>query len=257
MKMSSRRFLRKKRILFTIFSILFFGSVVWGSLLFFKPQLEKPRNIALEKTTPASTMSRETKKPPLNKTLYSLDEPSSLWVIVNKNRPIGNVYSPSNLVAPSVPIEKSLYIRKELSKPVTELFASASQAGHSLMIASAYRSYATQITTYNYYVSQYGETEANRVSAKPGTSEHQTGLAIDISRSDRAHYLEESFGNDPAGTWLREHAHTYGFIVRYPQHKEQITGYAYEPWHLRYVGQELALELYTHNTTMEEYFNVQ
>ena len=91
------------------------------------------------------------------------------------------------------------------------------------------------------------QKERDKVSARPGFSEHQTGLAIDINS------LDESFENTVAGKWLAENSSKYGFILRYPKGKEGITGYNYEPWHLRYVGKKLATYLYKHNLVFEEY----
>ena len=100
-----------------------------------------------------------------------------------------------------------------------------------------------------------GADYTNRYSAKPGYSEHQTGLSIDVSASSIGNRLSESFGSTDEGIWLAAHAHEYGFIIRYPKDKASITGYAYEPWHIRYVGIELATYLYENNLTLEEYYN--
>lgn len=113
-------------------------------------------------------------------------------------------------------------------------------------LISGYRSYDYQTSLYNNYVAIDGEDAANRYSAKPGYSEHQTGLAFDIGE------LNYQFGETPAGIWLAQHAHEYGFIIRYPQGKENVTGYMYEPWHVRYLGDQ-ASSVYASGLTLEEY----
>ena len=126
--------------------------------------------------------------------------------------------------------------------------ADAKALGLNIPLVSGYRSYETQENLYNKYVKKDGEKKANTYSAKPGESEHQTGLAFDIGSVDR------SFANTIEAKWLAENAYLYGFIIRYPKDKEEITGYNYEPWHLRYVGQELAKYLKKNNLTLEEYY---
>lgn len=130
--------------------------------------------------------------------------------------------------------------------------ADAKSLGLNLWIASGYRSYWTQNTLYNNYVAADGKEEADTYSARPGHSEHQTGLAFDLNS------VESSFANTDEGKWVKDNCYRYGLIIRYPKGKENITGYMYEPWHLRYVGVELATKLYNNGDwiTLEEYFGV-
>ena len=122
--------------------------------------------------------------------------------------------------------------------------------GHSLPLLSGFRSYSTQKYLFNSYVEKDGIEKANTYSARPGESEHQTGLAFDVGQ------INDNFGNIPAGIWLRENAHKYGFIIRYLKGKESITGYKYEPWHIRYVGENVATTIYNAGITLEEYLGV-
>lgn len=131
-----------------------------------------------------------------------------------------------------------------------KLQAGAKKEGVNLSLVSAYRSYETQKRIYNNYISKYGQKYADSTSARPGHSEHQTGLAFDIGN------LNTKFGNTTGGIWLRENCHKYGFILRYLKGKEDITGYSYEPWHIRYVGVEIATEIMSKNITLEEYLGV-
>lgn len=130
--------------------------------------------------------------------------------------------------------------------------ADAKSLGLNLWIASGYRSYWTQNTLYNNYVAADGKEEADTYSARPGHSEHQTGLAFDLNS------VESSFASTDEGKWVKDNCYRYGLIIRYPKGKENITGYMYEPWHLRYVGVELATKLYNNGDwiTLEEYFGV-
>ena len=135
------------------------------------------------------------------------------------------------------------------------MFSDAKTAGVPLKVASGYRSYYDQRYIYNGYVAANGQAAADRFSARPGHSEHQSGLAYDVDNPD-SNSLLQSFGNTPAGIWLAENCHKYGFIIRYPQGKEHLTGYMYEPWHVRYLGVELATEVYESGLCLEEFFGI-
>lgn len=131
-----------------------------------------------------------------------------------------------------------------------QLQQSAASAGFDLPLLSGYRSYEYQVSLYNSYVERDGQEAADRYSARPGHSEHQTGLCFDVGS------IDNDYGETNAGKWLAQHAHEYGFIIRFPEGKEHITGYMYEPWHVRFVGSEVAKEIYKQNITLEEYLNV-
>jgi LAS superfamily LD-carboxypeptidase LdcB len=115
---------------------------------------------------------------------------------------------------------------------------------------SGFRSYSTQNTLYNKYVARDGKAEADRYSARPGHSEHQTGLAFDLNS------LDQSFENTKEGKWLAENCWKYGFIIRYPKGKESVTGYMFEPWHVRYLGKEVAKKVYESGKCLEEYLGI-
>ena len=130
--------------------------------------------------------------------------------------------------------------------------ADAATQGIELSIVSGYRSYSRQNTLYNNYVARDGKVAADTYSARAGHSEHQTGLAADINS------LYQSFINTVEGQWLNNNCYKYGFIIRYPQGKESITGYMYEPWHIRYVGVDIATKLYNNGNwlSLEEYLGI-
>lgn len=187
--------------------------------------------------------------PKFNKSLYSTSEPTSLWMIVNKQHALNSSYTPS------LQAINGSQMRPEASSALTSLLKDASVAGSPMSIISAYRSYANQQATYNNYVAQDGVAKADTYSARPGHSEHQTGLAVDLGNGTCN--LEICFSDTKAGKWLAENAYKYGFIIRYPSSKTDITGYQYEPWHLRYVGVELSTEMQRTNIlTLEEFFGV-
>lgn len=197
-----------------------------------------------------------------DKQRHSTTDPNSIWVIVNKQHPLQpKDYAPADLVFPKVPLRvpgnESMQLRSKAAAALERLVADAQTAGFKLMLASGYRSYNYQVGLYNGYVKSVGTAEADKTSARPGHSEHQTGLAADVEPASRNCELDQCFGDLPEGKWVAEHAHTYGFIIRYTKNDTATTGYEYEPWHLRYVGPELAAELTKQNvTTLEAFFGV-
>lgn len=214
-----------------------------------------------EQVIPNINSETQTTETGFNKAQYSYSEPGSLWWIVNKDLPMADDYVPAEMTAPNINLRwaksaESMQVDVRIAKPLEELVAAAKKAGYDLMLISAYRSEAYQKQLYDNYVRAYGEAEANRFSAKPGTSEHQTGMAVDLGRTDGKCEIITCFGDLPEGKWLAAHAYEYGFIVRYLDGKEDVTGYMYEPWHFRYVGKELAAELHSSGLTMEEFFNL-
>ncbi|MDF2789381.1 MAG: D-alanyl-D-alanine carboxypeptidase [Neobacillus sp.] len=184
--------------------------------------------------------------------------PESIPVLVNKQNKLPDNYNPTDLVYTDIPFvsgasKEKRQMRKEAAAAVNQLFAGAKAEGISLLGVSAYRSHATQTTLFNYYVNRDGYEKARTYSALPGSSEHETGLSIDVTGGNGKCAAENCFGGTKEAAWLEQHASEYGFIIRYPQGKESITGYQYEPWHLRYVGKEIALEIMKKGITLEEY----
>ena len=147
-------------------------------------------------------------------------------------------------------------IENEVIEAFEEMKEAAKKDGITINIKSGYRSYNTQKQLYNAFVRRDGEEEANRYSAKPGFSEHQTGLAIDITNQYTNRSIGSWFNDTPQAKWLYENAHKYGFILRYPEGKEHITGYKYESWHYRYIGKEHSENFNMNTLTLEEYFGL-
>lgn len=204
------------------------------------------------------------KMPSLEETVQMVDgvptvtNPTDITVVVNKQRALPADYIPDDLVEPNVPfpfdekVEKRL-LRAEAASALEKLFAGAKAQGVELYAVSGYRSYRTQKSLFDTYVKTQGAEHAAAYSAVPGKSEHQTGLAMDVSGADAKTRLEESFADTPEGQWLAANCAQYGFIIRYLKGKEDVTGYAYEPWHLRYVGVDIAEEIMSKGITLEDY----
>lgn len=162
-------------------------------------------------------------------------------LIVNKEIPLPEDYNPG--------------MQEEAENAYLRMFEDAAAEGLNFELVSGYRSYDYQAELYNNYVARDGKEAADRYSAEPGHSEHQTGLAIDVGSYDSAVLLQTSFEYTPEFEWLEVNAHKYGYIIRYMKGKEDITGYMYEPWHLRYVGDK-ATDIYESGLTLEEYFDL-
>ncbi|XMB85667.1 M15 family metallopeptidase [Mycoplasmatota bacterium WC44] len=166
-------------------------------------------------------------------------------ILVNKDNPIESDYVPDDLVKVDLPtiFDREVYISGVVLNAYEELYFNASENNLNLHVFSGYRSYTYQKEIFT------NEFE----TARPGYSEHQIGLALDVSTPDIG--LTEPLGEMPEGIWLRNNAYKYGFIIRYPQNKEHITKYIYEPWHLRYVGKYHAKKIHQKDLTLEEYLN--
>ena len=195
-------------------------------------------------------------------TQFSLTDPASPWVVVNKHRPLNpQNYVPADLVQPAVRLavsgEASL-LNSTTAAAAEKMFGAAATEGVTMALASGYRSYTTQVATYNGYVGSSGQAAADRASARPGYSEHQTGWSFDISDGGGVCSFQPCFAEQPAAVWAKANAHKFGFVVRYPWMFHEITGYYYESWHLRYIGVEAATAMATQGiATLEEYFGLE
>ncbi|MBS3681449.1 D-alanyl-D-alanine carboxypeptidase family protein [Ornithinibacillus massiliensis] len=195
---------------------------------------------------------------PLDEETVELSNPFEVLALINKQHALPADYVPADLVFPDVPFPfvedlPKKQIRQVAADALEELFAAAEQEGLDLYAQSGFRSFETQEYLFASYVSNHGEEEANKFSARPGESEHQSGLAMDVTSPQVNFDLVIEFGDTKEGKWLKDHAAEYGFIIRYPKGKEDITGYQYEPWHIRYVGVKTASEIMERDITLEEY----
>jgi len=189
----------------------------------------------------------------------TLDTQEDIPQLVNRENRLTREDVPDVLALPQVQPSradkiKGIYLLPEAATALEALFEEAARSGYTLYAVSGYRSYAEQASLYRAKVSAVGEARAQLVVARPGTSEHQTGLAMDINgKTTLSQGLVEAFGNSPEGYWVAEQAHRFGFIIRYPLDKTGLTGYSWEPWHLRYVGVGNATAMYVLDVTLEEY----
>ncbi len=248
------RTLKHRQLLYGSLLVVIFTT---GSWLLISRLDSEPKPSAVN---PAPALAPAT--PRFDKTKYSYDSSTSPWLVINKQRPLEPIDYAPQLAAPNVPLRlpatnPEMQVSGQIVPAVQQLFAAAKQAGFDLMVASGYRSYSQQVAVYNAEVGRNGQDVADRESARPGHSEHQTGLAVDVEPSDRRCEVQVCFGDLPEGKWVAAHAHTYGFIIRYMPGTEAVTGYTYEPWHLRYVGAELAAEIYEQdNPPLETFFGL-
>lgn len=193
---------------------------------------------------------------------HSLSDPTSPWVIVNKHRPLSPAtFVPPDLARPAVRRATSgeaALVNSTTAAAAERMFAAAAADGVIVTLASGYRSFATQQATYGSYVNSRGQAEADTASARPGYSEHQTGWAFDIGDGSGADSFTPQFKDRPAAIWAKANAHRFGFVVRYPWMLHEITGYFYEPWHLRFIGKEAAGDMRARGIgTLEEYFGLE
>lgn len=205
--------------------------------------------------TPATKI--ENKRAPTNSEVnpnqYSHTAADSIWVVVNKAHPLEPVD-----YEPKLAMVQGFGVDDRMAPHLSALLAAANANKTPLTIISGHRSYDYQLKLYNERVLERGQEAADQLYAKPGRSEHQTGLAADLDNLNPGNCrLDACFANTPGGQWLSAHSAEYGFVIRYPAKATSITGYTAEPWHIRYVGVELATYLFAHgDETLEQFFGV-
>lgn len=204
----------------------------------FKVIVKENENVKISKTSKGNTIKK----------YYGITYIDDV-IVVNKTYSLPSNFAPNNLVTINGYIKVVDYVKNSFN----ELKSDASSIGLNIYASSGYRSYSDQKYIYNNYVKMDGQEKADTYSARAGYSEHQTGLAIDVNTIDM------TFDNTEESIWLKENCYRYGFIIRYPKNKDSITGYMYEPWHIRYVGKELAKKLYNDGQwiTLEEYYGIE
>lgn len=249
--------MRKRVLLFVIAVVV----LVLAAILAIHDKAAAPRNVTHANNT---TTEQTTKQPAgFDKTQYSTTDPNSLWVIVNKQHPLNPKAYVPDLAVPAVAMRGNItsderQVSRQMAPALEAMFAGAKADGVTLNLQSGYRSYNFQVNLYNSYVRSSGQAAADTFSARPGFSEHQTGLAADVGGiTNQSCNVDQCYANTLEGKWLAAHAYEYGFIIRYPEPKQAVTGYEYEPWHVRYVGKDLAGEMHrTGIQTLEEFFGV-
>lgn len=178
---------------------------------------------------------------------------SDILLLVNKSKSLDKSHVPSDLISVELRGVRDTQMRSEAAEALEKLFASADSQGITLYCYSGYRSYETQCEWYAENVNTYDQKKADLISAKPGQSEHQTGLTMDITSESVNLDLVEGFRETIEGQFIKNNAQKFGFIIRYPEDSTDKTGYAYEPWHLRYLGIVAATTIFNEKITLEEY----
>nr|WP_276523257.1 D-alanyl-D-alanine carboxypeptidase family protein [Lysinibacillus fusiformis] len=221
---------------------------------------EQPKSTETNKSTEQDSSTTEKTDTTPETTEKPEQQPDENGYLPNQTLPTEPTYIKGILLANKIYPLPSTFAPEEnpeARQALNQMLEAAKQQGFDLVAFSGYRSFEYQTTLYNNYVNRDGQAAADRYSARPGYSEHQTGLAFDIGeRGKEDVWLTEEFGETPAGQWLFAHAQEYGFILRFPQNKEEITGYMYESWHYRYVGKDVAKEIAKQSITLEEYLGV-
>ena len=185
---------------------------------------------------------------------YVLEDPSNTALLIKKGFSISKDYVPENLVEVNIPTATTNNkMRSDAAKALETMYEDAKKEGLTLAVNSAYRSYEEQQKIYDEYFRIYDEVTAASLVAVPGTSEHQLGLSVDLTSQSVIDGQYGVFGSTPEYQWVIKNAYKYGFILRYPSDKIDITGIANEPWHYRYVGVKLATKLYEEGLTLGEY----
>lgn len=250
-------------------------TILFGLVLF--PNLAIQGIAAAETPAPTATPSASnppspepsptlTRMPPVsnfNRELFSIADAASLWVVVNKKTPLNPIdYRPSHLMRPKFQSSASNPYRLRLARLAANALVRMANAmkaagAGTLVLQSGYRSYSTQVTVHERAVARYGKTKGEDLAARPGYSEHQTGLAADLTVVGQGCTIRVCFANTKAGKWLAANSVNFGFILRYPDNKTAVTGYQYEPWHFRYVGVDLAQEMrFEHVRVLESFWGL-
>ncbi|MBR2670151.1 MAG: M15 family metallopeptidase [Solobacterium sp.] len=253
---------RGKLITIIILSLLILLGLIY--LKFFakpSPKPAKPTSTPAAETATATPEETEEPTPEVTTTpeptpeiVVDLDSNDSINKFVNKSYTIDSGYVPSDLRKVNVRSNSDQTLRAEAADALEKMMGAALDEGLTLKLLSGYRSYKEQVSLYNTYLNRYGKAKTATMDAYPGGSEHQLGLAVDLGNVSGKCELITCFVEYPTYTWLHEHAYEYGYIERYPQGKESITGIMFSPWHFRYVGIEEAKRIHDSGLTMEEFY---
>lgn len=204
-----------------------------------------------------ATVSFPDSETSLNVPDWSLLRPGNIWSLASRYHPLPVDFKAPNIVDTQMAhgdSDRPMQVQKTIESPLKQLFAAAESDGIELMLSSAYRSVSDQEELYNSFVTKQGQAMADLYVAKPGTSEHHTGLAVDFAIASAAceSDSDKCSLSVVAADWLLENAATYGFIQRYPEGKQPLTGVAFEPWHYRYVGVPMAKAISDSSLTYDE-----
>lgn len=238
-------------LIFLVFSGFYFWLAPYAEEGVGESRTDMEREQASGDTSAEETFENKENQP------EAADHSLDYLILVNKTHGLGQSYKPKDLksvkyVCKDRP-EAYQKLRKKAAKAFTRLSEAAGKEGKVIKLTTGFRPYEYQKILHKQYVQADGKKRAEQYSAKPGFSEHQTGLCADVSSPSVNYELVQKYGKTKEGKWLAKNAHKYGFIIRYPKDKEAVTGYEYEPWHIRYVGKAAAREIYRQEITLEEF----
>lgn len=253
-----------KKIFFVIIAIIVLSGATYLTDKFVLKTYNKPKTSPENKITKKSSVKKDNtvKKNNLEATTPKKDftDTSSDILLVNKTHKLSSYYIPASLRTPNVRFASyaASNVRKMKSNAadaVEALFSAAKADRITLLAVSCYRPYSYQEEVYTAKLKKDGKAEADKYVAEPGSSEHQTGLAMDLLSTEYTE-LDAGFAKTKAYEWLKQNCAKYGFIIRYPEEKVSVTKYDFEPWHIRYVGTAAAQDIMEKGITLEEYLGV-
>ncbi len=187
---------------------------------------------------------------------YQILQPEKIEVLIKKGFRLSKDYEPKELVTPNIPIApdcNNKKLRKDAAEALEDMYQDALKKGYHLVLNSGYRSYESQLEIYEEYFRKYDKTTASKLVSKPGSSEHQLGLGVDLTSQSVIDKNRMVFGDSDEYRWVVKNAYKYGFILRYPKERCSFTGIANEPWHFRYVGKKIAKIIYDNDWILEDY----
>ena len=257
-----RRRVMRNRIIFGAIVLLILLGIIFsirGCAKHHQAKVKAKQEAQQKKSTdPAEEARKKAIKAAKKRENPLTEDTGDILMIVNKEYGLSEEYKPNDLTKVehcdfSVGSDECHQLKKEPAEAIEEMFAAAREDGYEIIMRTGYRSYGYQAALYESYKEQDGEEAADKYSARPGSSEHQSGLCCDVGIEGKD--LNAFEGTDEA-KWIADNSWKYGFVVRYPQDKEDITGYMYEAWHIRYVGKEAAKYMHEKNLTLEEYLEL-
>ena len=257
-----RRRVMRNRIIFGAIVLLILLGIIFsirGCAKHHQAKVKAKQEAQQKKSTdPAEEARKKAVKAAKKRENPLTEDTGDILMIVNKEYGLSEEYKPNDLTKVehcdfSVGSDECHQLKKEPAEAIEEMFAAAREDGYEIIMRTGYRSYGYQAALYESYKEKDGEEAADKYSARPGSSEHQSGLCCDVGIEGKD--LNTFEGTDEA-KWIADNSWKYGFVVRYPQDKEDITGYMYEAWHIRYVGKEAAKYMHEKNLTLEEYLEL-
>lgn len=229
---------------------------IWGHDIYSQVKSEEYINVSQEKEIKIDEKTTEEKEYEKIQKLLA-ENKDDLTILVNKENPLDDDYRVKNLVSPNViKIYDKIKLRSDTSDALKEMLDEAKKDNLTIYLRSGYRSKTDQSIIYNLSLKTKGKAYTEKYKAKPNNSEHQTGLAVDLTCDAVNKQLTPNFENTEEGKWLAENAHKYGFILRYKKDRVDDTGYGFEPWHFRYIGKEIATYIYENDLILEDLYEI-